>query len=126
MAGGNSVHRRLRGNQWSRMVWETAGGERGLPAYVADPVAYAATQKRRMRSEDWKGVLTGIFIIIALTLLAMLFLNQAGCISARPACYEADLIACNQTSKTLAESIACENKVRTLYGRPLRDAGSDQ
>jgi hypothetical protein len=42
----------------------------------------------------------------------------------RPATYQAELVACSQTAKTLAESIACENAVRARYGRPPRDAGA--
>ena len=43
-----------------------------------------------------------------------------GCISARPAAYEADLVVCNQRATTLRESIDCENDVRARYGRPPR------
>lgn len=38
----------------------------------------------------------------------------------RPATYGAKLAACNEAARTLAESVACENKVRAEYGRPLR------
>lgn len=34
--------------------------------------------------------------------------------------YHAELIACTATSSTLAESIACENRVRAYFGKPLR------
>jgi len=43
------------------------------------------------------------------------------------AAYAAELAACSQTSSTLEESIACENRARARHGRPLRampDAGS--
>lgn len=53
-----------------------------------------------------------------------LLLPLAGCASAakgaRPATYEAELVACNQIARSLYESIACENEARKRYGRPLR------
>lgn len=57
---------------------------------------------------------------------------------AKSAAYEGELTGCTLQSKTLCESIACENKVRARYGRPDRpepakcliapivDAGADQ
>lgn len=38
-----------------------------------------------------------------------------------PAMYPAELALCNQTAKTLCESIECENKAREAKGRPLRE-----
>jgi hypothetical protein len=40
--------------------------------------------------------------------------------TARPAAYEAELVACSDRATSLAESIRCENEVRARYGRPLR------
>ena len=60
-----------------------------------------------------------------MTRAALLLLCLAsGCTpnDARPAAYGAELEECNRTAATLEESITCENKVRTRYGRPLRDA----
>lgn len=41
----------------------------------------------------------------------------------RPVAYGVELANCTDKSKTLTESITCENGVRARYGRPLRDAG---
>jgi hypothetical protein len=79
-------------------------------------------------SDDWKQMLGGLFFLLAIVLMVLLAINQWGCVpagSGKPAAYEAELIACNQTSSTLAESINCEDRVRKAYGRPPRDAGGD-
>ncbi len=55
---------------------------------------------------------------------ALLFaLALVGCAHSleRPATYSGELGACTATSKTCAESIACENDVRAKYKRELRD-----
>ena len=39
---------------------------------------------------------------------------------ARPAAYGTELEECSRTSRTCAESIACETKVRARYGREPR------
>ncbi len=63
----------------------------------------------------------------ALTFLAALtILIGVSCAASRPATYEAELVACNRWADTLQESIACENKVRRAFDRPLRDAGADK
>ncbi len=61
-------------------------------------------------------------------ILAIIALVMVSCATenVRPAAYGAELAACTEKSATLTESIECENKVRTRYGRPLRDAGVDQ
>lgn len=61
--------------------------------------------------------------VIGLMFFVCIYLAR-GCSpsNARPTAYGAELQACTESSKTLAESIVCENGVRTRYGRPLRDA----
>lgn len=74
---------------------------------------------------------TGIrqFVTAGLAVFALLFIvaRCTGCTEphyARPAAYGVELADCSESSATLADSIACENRVRARYGRPLRDAGS--
>lgn len=61
-------------------------------------------------------------VLLLAVLAAGLFLGCAA-LTSKPAKYEARLIECNQLSRTLDESIACENDVRAEFHRPLRDAG---
>lgn len=77
--------------------------------------------------EEWKRVLTGLFFLLGFMLLLMLAMNQWGCVpgDGKPAAYQAELVGCSQRSATLAESLACEDKVRAAYGRPPRDAGGE-
>ena len=42
--------------------------------------------------------------------------------SARVISYGFELEECTRNAQTCAESIKCENEVRTRYSRPLRDA----
>ncbi len=67
---------------------------------------------------------TSAFLVVG-TFVVLAILGQCGCAASRPATYQSELVFCNQTSKTLAESIDCENRVRAAYGRPLRDAGGE-
>ena len=43
--------------------------------------------------------------------------------SPRPAAYGFELEECSRTATSCTESIACENKVRARYSRPLRTGG---
>jgi hypothetical protein len=54
----------------------------------------------------------------------LLLVMLMGCSSApspKPAFYGFELEQCNKLATTCEESIACENKVRARYNRPLRD-----
>lgn len=51
-----------------------------------------------------------------------LLLLLAGCVAGKPATYQAELVDCNRTATSCAESIACENRLREREHRPLRDA----
>lgn len=62
-----------------------------------------------------------------LGLITATLATSAACLppgSAKPAAYEVELLACNRKSESLAESIACEERVRAAYGRPARDGGA--
>lgn len=61
----------------------------------------------------------------AIGILTWVFACTAPTQAAKPAAYGAELAACTEVSKTLAESIDCENHVRARYGRPPRDAGGE-
>jgi hypothetical protein len=70
-------------------------------------------------------------VAVQLSLAAVAFVLLFGACSALAGCwwpaasaapYGAELAACTAQSKTCAESIACENRVRASRGRPLRDA----
>jgi len=66
-------------------------------------------------------------LILTSAMLGIVLMQQVvGCIAAKPAVYETELVECNRNSTTLHDSITCENLVRMRYGRPLRDAGVDQ
>lgn len=81
-----------------------------------------------------------VWLGLALLGIACMVGHLAGCQTqdAKSAAYGAELDACTLQSKTLCESIACENKVRARYQRPDRlvpakclvapivDAGVDQ
>ena len=68
-------------------------------------------------------------------LACALLLGACASIYAKPAVYEGELTACNQTAKTCEESIRCENEVRAKQKPPRprrpfdgcgrRDAGAD-
>jgi hypothetical protein len=57
--------------------------------------------------------------------MTLLLIVCAACTAdpVKPAAYSAGLEECNRTSKSCAESIACENKLRAAQTppRPLRD-----
>lgn len=74
-------------------------------------------------------------ICVGLAFLAgvMFVMHCLGCTpAADAAAYESELLDCNAESKSLCESVMCENRFRAARGRPLRsiigicwDAGSD-
>ena len=63
-----------------------------------------------------------IWLGLALLGIACMVGHLAGCQTqdAKSTAYAAELDACTATSKTLCESIACEQKVRAHYQRPAR------
>lgn len=69
---------------------------------------------RRLASVVWLG--------LAILGIACMVGHLAGCKTqdAKAAAYEGELTGCTLASKTLCESIACENKVRARYDRPDR------
>jgi len=69
-----------------------------------------------------------IFGLVVLFFLALAGANCIGCKpgDAKPAAYSAELAECNRSAQTLQDSIACEDRVRVRYGRPVRDAGGDR
>jgi hypothetical protein len=63
----------------------------------------------------------GALVLVAAAAVGAL--SYCACVpasSARPAAYGAELTDCSETSGTLEESVACENRVRARYGRPAR------
>lgn len=62
--------------------------------------------------------------VLPLAILAGGFLLGCAALTSKPAKYEARLIECNQLSRTLDESLACEDAARAEFHRPPRDAGA--
>ncbi len=64
-------------------------------------------------------------VVVGCLLVTLLVVSVIGmaCAYSRPAAYKAELLACVEQSKTLAESEACGEDVRRRYGR--RDGGRD-
>lgn len=52
--------------------------------------------------------------------LAIAVVACGAAVAVKPTVYGAALEECNRTSKTCAESIDCENRLRADAGRPLR------
>lgn len=68
---------------------------------------------------------TAFFGLLAVIALVALLMFLGSCAASRPAAYGAELAACTETSSTLEQSQACEDRVRSAYGRPPRDAGKE-